>query len=209
MYKEYKKFNFLEIDQDIFKFWEDYDIFNKSVEQCLVENNFVFYEGLFLVNGKFGIYYVMACIVKDFFCCYYSMKGQCVECKGGWDIYGLFIELNVEKEFGIIKEDIGIKIMVEEYNVKCCEIVMCYKDMWDNIICKMGYWVDFDNFYIIFENDYIEMVWWLLQQLYNKGLFYKGFIIQFFLFVVGIGLSFYELNMFGIYQDIKDIFVIV
>jgi isoleucyl-tRNA synthetase len=133
------------------------------------------------------------------------MKGQRVERKGGWDTHGLPIELNVEKELGITKEDIGTKITVEEYNAKCRETVMRYKDMWDNITRKMGYWVDLDNPYITFENDYIETVWWLLQQLYNKGLLYKGFTIQPFSPAAGTGLSSHELNMPGTYQDIKDI----
>jgi isoleucyl-tRNA synthetase len=205
MYKEYKKLNLPEIDQDILKFWEDHDIFNKSVEQRPAENNFVFYEGPPSANGKPGIHHVMARTVKDLFCRYHSMKGQRVERKGGWDTHGLPIELNVEKELGITKEDIGTKITVEEYNAKCRETVMRYKDMWDNITRKMGYWVDLDNPYITFENDYIETVWWLLQQLYNKGLLYKGFTIQPFSPAAGTGLSSHELNMPGTYQDIKDI----
>ncbi|MCR9099259.1 MAG: isoleucine--tRNA ligase [bacterium] len=205
MYKEYKKLNLPEIDQDILKFWEDHDIFNKSVEQRPAENNFVFYEGPPSANGKPGIHHVMARTVKDLFCRFHSMKGQRVERKGGWDTHGLPIELNVEKELGITKEDIGTKITVEEYNAKCRETVMRYKDMWDNITRKMGYWVDLDNPYITFENDYIETVWWLLQQLYNKGLLYKGFTIQPFSPAAGTGLSSHELNMPGTYQDIKDI----
>ncbi|MEQ8702662.1 MAG: isoleucine--tRNA ligase [Phaeodactylibacter sp.] len=205
MYKEYKKLNLPEIDQDILKFWEDHDIFNKSVEQRPAENNFVFYEGPPSANGKPGIHHVMARTVKDLFCRFHSMKGQRVERKGGWDTHGLPIELNVEKELGITKEDIGTKITVEEYNAKCRETVMRYKDMWDNITRKMGYWVDLDDPYITFENDYIETVWWLLQQLYNKGLLYKGFTIQPFSPAAGTGLSSHELNMPGTYQDIKDI----
>lgn len=205
MYKEYKKLNLPEIDQDILKFWEEHDIFNKSVEQRPAENNFVFYEGPPSANGKPGIHHVMARTVKDLFCRFHSMKGQRVERKGGWDTHGLPIELNVEKELGITKEDIGTKITVEEYNAKCRETVMRYKDMWDNITRKMGYWVDLDNPYITFENDYIETVWWLLQQLYKKDLLYKGFTIQPFSPAAGTGLSSHELNMPGTYQDIKDI----
>ena len=205
MYKEYKKLNLPEIDQNILKFWEDHDVFNKSVEQRPAENNFVFYEGPPSANGKPGIHHVMARTVKDLFCRFHSMKGQRVERKGGWDTHGLPIELNVEKELGITKEDIGTKITVEEYNAKCRETVMRYKDMWDDITRKMGYWVDLDDPYITFENDYIETVWWLLQQLHQKGLLYKGFTIQPFSPAAGTGLSSHELNMPGTYQDIKDI----
>jgi len=205
MYKEYKRLNLPQIDADVLKFWEENDIFHKSVEQRPVENNFVFYEGPPSANGKPGIHHVMARTVKDLFCRYHSMKGQRVERKGGWDTHGLPIELNVEKELGITKEDIGTKITVEEYNAKCRETVMRYKDMWDNITRKMGYWVDLDDPYITFENDYIETVWWLLQQLYNKGMLYKGFTIQPFSPAAGTGLSSHELNMPGTYQEIKDI----
>jgi isoleucyl-tRNA synthetase len=205
MYKEYKGLNLPQIDQDILKFWEENNIFQKSVEQRPAENNFVFYEGPPSANGKPGIHHVMARTVKDLFCRYHSMKGQRVERKGGWDTHGLPIELNVEKELGITKEDIGTKITVEEYNAKCRETVMRYKDMWDNITRKMGYWVDLDDPYITFENDYIETVWWLLQQLYKKELLYKGFTIQPFSPAAGTGLSSHELNMPGTYQDIKDI----
>ena len=205
MYKEYKRLNLPEIDQAILKFWEDHDIFNKSVEQRPAENNFVFYEGPPSANGKPGIHHVMARTVKDLFCRFHSMKGQRVERKGGWDTHGLPIELNVEKELGITKEDIGTKITVDEYNAKCREMVMRYKDMWDSITRKMGYWVDLDDPYITFENNYIETVWWLLQQLYKKGLLYKGFTIQPYSPAAGTGLSSHELNMPGTYKDIKDI----
>ncbi|TXB61791.1 isoleucine--tRNA ligase [Phaeodactylibacter luteus] len=205
MYKEYKGLNLPQIDQDILKFWEEHNIFQQSVEQRPAENSFVFYEGPPSANGKPGIHHVMARTVKDLFCRFHSMKGQRVERKGGWDTHGLPIELNVEKELGITKEDIGSKISVDEYNAKCRETVMRYKDMWDNITRKMGYWVDLDNPYITFENNYIETVWWLLQQLYQKGLLYKGFTIQPFSPAAGTGLSSHELNMPGTYKDIKDI----
>lgn len=205
MYKEYKGLNLPQIDQDILKFWEEHNIFQQSVEQRPAENSFVFYEGPPSANGKPGIHHVMARTVKDLFCRFHSMKGQRVERKGGWDTHGLPIELNVEKELGITKEDIGSKISVDDYNAKCRETVMRYKDMWDNITRKMGYWVDLDNPYITFENNYIETVWWLLQQLYQKGLLYKGFTIQPFSPAAGTGLSSHELNMPGTYKDIKDI----
>jgi len=205
MYREYKGLNLPEIDQEILEFWEKNDVFRKSYEQRDPKNNFVFYEGPPSANGKPGIHHVMARTVKDLFCRYHTMKGQRVERKGGWDTHGLPIELSVEKELGITKEDIGKSISVEEYNQKCRETVMRYKDMWDDITRKMGYWVDLDHPYITYENEYIESVWWLLSQLYNKGLLYKGFTIQPFSPAAGTGLSSHELNMPGAYQEIKDI----
>jgi isoleucyl-tRNA synthetase len=205
MYREFKGLNLPEIDKEILKFWEEQQIFQKSYEQRDPENSFVFYEGPPSANGKPGIHHVMARTVKDLFCRYHTMKGQRVERKGGWDTHGLPIELSVEKELGITKEDIGKTITVEEYNQKCRETVMRYKDMWDDITRKMGYWVDLDHPYITYENEYIESVWWLLSQLYNKGLLYKGFTIQPYSPAAGTGLSSHELNMPGAYQEIKDI----
>lgn len=205
MYQEYKQLDLPQIDQDTLKFWEANGIFDKSIAQRPADRSFVFYEGPPSANGKPGIHHVMGRTVKDLFCRYHSMKGQRVERKGGWDTHGLPIELNVEKELGITKEDIGKSISVEGYNAKCRETVMRYKDMWDDITRKMGYWVDLDNPYITFDNNYIETVWWLLQQLYQKGLLYKGFTIQPFSPAAGTGLSSHELNMPGTYQDITDI----
>ena len=155
-------------------------------------------------NGKPGIHHVMARAIKDIFCRYQTMKGKRVERKGGWDTHGLPIELAVEKELGITKEDIGKKISVDEYNAKCKETVMRYKDLWDDLTIKMGYWVDLENPYVTYENEYIESVWWLLAQMYNKGLLYKGLTIQPFSPAAGTGLSSHELNMPGAYQDVKD-----
>ena len=205
MYREFKGLNLPEIDKEILEFWEQQGIFEKSYEQRDPENSFVFYEGPPSANGKPGIHHVMARTVKDLFCRYHTMKGQRVERKGGWDTHGLPIELSVEKELGITKEDIGKTISVDEYNQKCRETVMRYKDMWDDITRKMGYWVDLDNPYITYENEYIESVWWLLNQLYKKGLLYKGFTIQPFSPAAGTGLSSHELNMPGAYQTIKDV----
>ncbi len=205
MYKEFKQLNLPEIDKDILAFWEQHNIFDKSVEQRDVNNSFVFYEGPPSANGKPGIHHVMARTIKDLFCRYHAMNGQRVERKGGWDTHGLPIELSVEKELGITKEDIGKSISVDEYNQKCRETVMRYKDMWDDITRKMGYWVDLDNPYITYTNDYIESVWWLLGRLYEKGLLYKGFTIQPYSPAAGTGLSSHELNMPGAYQEIKDI----
>ena len=173
-----KQLNLPEIDKKIRTFWEANDIFKKSVEQRPADNSFVFYEGPPSANGKPGIHHVMGRTVKDIFCRFQTMNGKRVERKGGWDTHGLPIELSVEKELGITKEDIGTKITVDEYNAKCRETVMQYKDQWDDITRKMGYWVDLDNPYITFNNEYIESVWWLLAQLYNKKLLYKGYTIQ-------------------------------
>ncbi len=204
MYREYKGLNLPRIDQEILEFWETSQIFEKSVAQRPENNSFVFYEGPPSANGKPGIHHVMARAVKDLFCRYQSMKGKRVERKGGWDTHGLPIELNVEKELGITKEDIGKTITVEEYNERCRETVMRYKDMWDDITRKMGYWVDLHDPYITFENDYIESVWWLLRQLYDKGLLYKGYTIQPYSPAAGTGLSTHELNLPGAYRDITD-----
>ncbi|PHN07365.1 isoleucine--tRNA ligase [Flavilitoribacter nigricans] len=205
MYQEFKNFNLPEIDREILAFWEQENVFDRSVEQRDPKNSFVFYEGPPSANGKPGIHHVMARAIKDIFCRFHAMQGQRVERKGGWDTHGLPIELNVEKELGITKEDIGKTISVEEYNQKCRETVMRYKDMWDDITRKMGYWVDLDNPYITYENEYIETVWWLLRQLYDKDLLYKGFTIQPFSPAAGTGLSSHELNMPNAYQMIKDI----
>jgi len=197
-----------EIDQKIRTFWEENDIFQKSISQKPVDNSFVFYEGPPSANGKPGIHHVMGRAVKDLFCRFQTMKGKRVERKGGWDTHGLPIELSVEKELGITKEDIGTKISVDEYNAKCRETVMQYKDQWDDITRKMGYWVDLDNPYITFNNEYIESVWWLLGQLYEKNLLYKGYTIQPYSPAAGTGLSSHELNQPGCYKDVTDTTVV-
>lgn len=204
MYKTFKNLNLPEIDREILQFWEEQSIFRKSMDQRDPANSYVFYEGPPSANGKPGIHHVMARSVKDIFCRFHTMKGQRVDRKGGWDTHGLPIELSVEKELGITKEDIGVKITVNEYNQKCRETVMRYKDMWDDLTRKMGYWVDLDNPYITFENEYIESVWWLLKQLYDKDLLYKGYTIQPYSPGAGTGLSTHELNMPGAYKEIKD-----
>ncbi|MEM1120791.1 MAG: isoleucine--tRNA ligase [Bacteroidota bacterium] len=204
MYKIEKSLHLPSIDQEILAFWEEQDVFTKSVDQRSEDNSFVFYEGPPSANGKPGIHHVMARAIKDIFCRYQTMKGKRVERKGGWDTHGLPIELAVEKELGITKEDIGKKISVDEYNAKCKETVMRYKDMWDDLTIKMGYWVDLENPYVTYENEYIESVWWLLSQMYKKGLLYKGLTIQPYSPAAGTGLSSHELNMPGAYQDVKD-----
>ncbi|MGB4960243.1 MAG: class I tRNA ligase family protein, partial [Saprospiraceae bacterium] len=203
-----KQLNLPDIDQKIRAFWEEKDIFQKSIDQKSPENSFVFYEGPPSANGKPGIHHVMGRTVKDLFCRYQTMKGKRVERKGGWDTHGLPIELSVEKELGITKEDIGKTISVDDYNHKCRETVMQYKDQWDDITRKMGFWVDLDHPYITFNNEYIESVWWLLGQLYNKGLMYKGYTIQPYSPAAGTGLSSHELNQPGCYRDVTDTTVV-
>ncbi|MEK7254912.1 MAG: class I tRNA ligase family protein, partial [Bacteroidota bacterium] len=208
MYREFKQLNLPEIDREIRQFWEEHKIFEKSVEQRPVENSWVFYEGPPSANGQPGIHHVMARAIKDLFCRYQTLKGKRVERKGGWDTHGLPIELSVEKELGITKEDIGKTISVDEYNRKCRETVMRYKSEWDDLTRKMGYWVDLENPYITYENEYIESVWWLLKQLYIKGLLYKGYTIQPYSPGAGTGLSTHELNMPGAYKEVTDTTVV-
>lgn len=211
MYREFKHLNLPVIDAEIRQFWEDEKIFERSVEQRPAENAYVFYEGPPSANGKPGIHHVMARTVKDLFCRYNTLKGFRVARKGGWDTHGLPIELQVEKELGITKEDIGKKISVEEYNAACRSTVMRYKDLWEDKTRRMGYWADLDNPYITFENSYIETVWYMLQRLYKKqtadgqSFLYKGFTIQPFSPAAGTGLSSHELNMPGTYKEVTDI----
>lgn len=214
MYREFKHLNLPAIDAEIRQFWEDEKIFEQSVEQRPRENSFVFYEGPPSANGKPGIHHVMARTVKDLFCRYNTLKGFRVNRKGGWDTHGLPIELQVEKELGITKEDIGAKVTVEEYNAACRSTVMRYKDLWEDKTRRMGYWADLDHPYITFENEYIETVWYLLQRLYKKktpggqSFLYKGFTIQPFSPAAGTGLSSHELNMPGTYKEVTDISVV-
>jgi isoleucyl-tRNA synthetase len=205
MYQTLKFLSLPEIDKSILSFWEEADIFSKSIDERKEENNFVFYEGPPSANGKPGIHHVMSRTIKDIFCRFHTMQGQRVQRKGGWDTHGLPIELSVEKELGITKDDIGTTISMEEYNRKCRETVMRYKDLWDDITRKMGYWVDLDHPYITYHNNYIESVWYLLKRLYDKGLLYKGYTVQPFSPAAGTGLSSHELNMPGAYKEIKDV----
>lgn len=204
-YPQYSELNLPQIDQEILSFWEKEKIFQKSIDQRPAESAFVFYEGPPSANGMPGIHHVMARAVKDIFCRFQTMQGKRVERKGGWDTHGLPIELSVEKALGITKEDIGKKISVEEYNLKCREAVMQYKDRWDEITRLMGYWVDLEHPYITFENNYIESVWYLLKLLYDKGLMYKGYTIQPYSPAAGTGLSTHELNQPGCYREVRDV----
>lgn len=205
MYKEIKSLNLQDIDQEILNFWETNKVFEKSIESKKGAENFVFYEGPPSANGKPGIHHVMGRTVKDIFCRYQTLIGKKVFRKGGWDTHGLPIELSVEKELGITKEDIGTKISIDEYNHKCRETVMRFKSEWDDLTRKMGYWVDLNNPYITFENDYIESVWYLLKKIYEKNLLYKGFTIQPYSPAAGTGLSTHELNQPGCYREVKDV----
>lgn len=205
MFKEFKGLNLPQIDKEILEYWDNAQIFQKSIDQRDSNQPFVFYEGPPSANGMPGIHHVMARAIKDIFCRFQTMKGKRVERKGGWDTHGLPIELSVEKELGITKEDIGKSISVEEYNDKCRETVMRYKDKWDAITKQMGYWVDLENPYVTYTNEYIESVWWLISRLYQKGLLYKGYTIQPYSPAAGTGLSSHELNMPNAYQEITDI----
>jgi isoleucyl-tRNA synthetase len=210
MYPEFKHLNLPEIDAEVRCFWEEHNIFQKSVDQRPAVDSFVFYEGPPSANGKPGIHHVMARTVKDLFCRYHTLSGRRVERKGGWDTHGLPVELQVEKELGITKEDIGKTISVDAYNKACRDTVLRYKDLWDDLTRKMGYWVDLDAPYITFDNHYIETCWWLIQRLYQsrtpdgERLLYKGFTIQPFSPAAGTGLSSHELNMPGCYKEVTD-----
>jgi isoleucyl-tRNA synthetase len=207
-YKEDKNINLAQVGLEVLVFWKENKIFEASVTSREGEKTFTFYEGPPSANGTPGIHHVMARTVKDIFCRYKTLKGFQVKRKGGWDTHGLPVELQVEKELGITKEDIGKKITVEEYNRKCRETVMRYKSEWDDLTEKMGYWVDLDNPYITFENNYIESCWYLLKELYKKKLLYKGYTIQPYSPAAGTGLSSHELNQPGCYRDVKDTTVV-
>ncbi|MCB9313798.1 MAG: isoleucine--tRNA ligase [Lewinellaceae bacterium] len=210
-YREFKQLNLAEIDQEILAFWKERNTFQQSIDQRDPEHSFVFYEGPPSANGKPGIHHVMARTVKDLFCRYNTLKGYRVERKGGWDTHGLPVELQVEKELGITKEDIGKSITVDQYNAACRSTVLRYKDLWDDITRKMGYWVDLEHPYITFDNHYIESCWHLLRTLYDKrtpagdSFLYKGFTIQPFSPAAGTGLSSHELNLPGCYKEVTDI----
>lgn len=204
MYKEYKQLNLSQIGKDVLENWKSEKIFEKSIQNRNSSKSYTFYEGPPSANGMPGIHHVMARTIKDIFCRYKTLKGYQVKRKGGWDTHGLPIELAVEKSLGITKEDIGKKITVEEYNEACRREVMKYTDVWNDLTEKMGYWVDLDNPYITYKNEYIESLWWILSKLYNKGFLYKGYTIQPYSPAAGTGLSSHELNQPGTYRDVKD-----
>lgn len=193
------------IEREILQFWEENRTFEQSVELRKGAPTFVFYEGPPSVNGMPGIHHVMSRTLKDLFCRYHCLKGKQVHRKGGWDTHGLPIELSVEKALGITKDDIGTKISVEDYNNKCREEALRYIDVWNDLTLKMGYWVDLDNPYITFHNDYIQSLWFLLKTLYNKGFLYKGYSVQPYSPAAGTGLSTHELNQPGCYREVSDL----
>jgi len=203
-YREFSQLNLPSIEKEILEKWKAEEAFEKSVALREGATPFVFYEGPPSANGMPGIHHVISRTLKDLVCRYKTMKGFQVKRKGGWDTHGLPVELGVEKELGITKEDIGKKISVEEYNQKCREAVLRYKDQWDDLTVKMGYWVDLNDPYITFHNEYIETLWWLLKQLYEKGLLYESVSIQPYSPAAGTGLSSHELNMPGCYKNVKD-----
>jgi isoleucyl-tRNA synthetase len=207
-YPEYRQLDLPSVAQDILAQWEKEDTFRKSVDTREGCPPFVFYEGPPSANGMPGIHHVMARTIKDIFCRHRTLKGFQVKRKAGWDTHGLPIELGVEKELGITKEDIGKTITIAEYNEACRKAVMKYTDVWNDLTRKMGYWVDMENPYITYENTYIESVWWLLSDLYKKGLLYKGYTIQPYSPKAGTGLSSHELNQPGTYRDVKDTTVV-
>ncbi|MCS3532369.1 isoleucine--tRNA ligase [Chryseobacterium sp. JUb7] len=207
-FKEYKNLNLIDVAENVAEFWKQNKTFNKSVEIREGQPEFVFYEGPPSANGMPGIHHVMARALKDIFCRYQTQNGKQVFRKAGWDTHGLPVELGVEKELGITKEDIGKKISIEDYNKACREAVMRYTDVWNNLTEKIGYWVDLEDPYITYKSKYMETVWWLLKQLYDKGLLYKGYTIQPYSPKAGTGLSSHEVNQPGAYRDVSDTTVV-
>ena len=203
-FNEYKGLDLAAIADEVLKKWDQDDTFHQSITTREGHPTFVFYEGPPSANGMPGIHHVMARTIKDVICRYKTQQGYLVHRKAGWDTHGLPVELGVEKKLGITKEDIGKTISIEEYNRTCREAVMEFTDMWENLTKKMGYWVNMDDPYITYDNKYIETLWWLLRQLYDKGLLYKGYTIQPYSPAAGTGLSTHELNQPGCYRDVKD-----
>jgi len=204
MYKEYKQLDLSKTGKEILDYWKKNQVFEKSISNRPASKPYIFYEGPPSANGMPGIHHVMARSIKDIFCRYKTLKGYRVERKGGWDTHGLPIELAVEKKLGITKDDIGKSITVEDYNAACRTEVMKYTDVWNDLTEKMGYWVDLDNPYITYENEYIETLWWILKQFHAKGLLYKGYTVQPYSPAAGTGLSSHELNQPGTYKMLKD-----
>ena len=203
-FKTYGKFNPAEIGEEVLAWWQKENLFQKSIEEKEGCPDFVFFEGPPSANGHPGIHHVMARTIKDIICRYKTMKGYRVLRKAGWDTHGLPVELGVEKEMGITKEDIGRTVSIEDYNARCRKNVMMYTEEWEDLSRRMGYWVDMKHPYITYDNAYIETLWWLLGQLYKKGLLYKGYTIQPYSPAAGTGLSSHELNQPGCYRDVKD-----
>ena len=203
-FNEYKYLNLPKISDEILSHWEKNRIFKKSIEQSKGKTPYIFFEGPPSANGLPGIHHVLARSIKDIFLRFKTMKGFHVERKAGWDTHGLPVELGVENSLGITKEDIGRKISVEDYNKECKKAVMKYTDIWNDLTMKMGYWLDVDDPYITYSPKYMESVWWLLKQIYNKNLMYKGYTIQPYSPKAGTAISSHELNQPGTYQDVTD-----
>ncbi len=204
MYKEYKQLNLPQIGKEVLEFWKQHNIFEKSISSRPADNPYTFYEGPPSANGMPGIHHAMARSIKDIFCRYKTLKGYQVKRKGGWDTHGLPIELGVEKTLGITKDDIGKKISIEDYNEACRKEVMKFTDVWNDLTEKMGYWVDLNDPYITYKNEYIESLWWILKEFYKAGYLYKGYTVQPYSPKSGTGLSSHELNQPGTYKMVKD-----
>ena len=204
MFPTYSHLDLPATAEEIAAFWEAHLTFEASVSTREGRPPFVFYEGPPSANGLPGIHHVLARALKDIFCRYKTQQGFQVKRKAGWDTHGLPVELGVEKELGITKEDIGKTISISEYNNACREAVMRYTDVWNDLTKKMGYWVDMEDPYITYTSKYMESVWWLLSTLYKKGLIYKGYTIQPYSPMAGTGLSSHELNQPGCYRDVSD-----
>jgi len=203
-FPEHSRLNLTEVNHEVLKLWEEEDLFHRSISEREGCPSFVFFEGPPSANGHPGIHHVLARSIKDTFCRFKTMKGFQVHRKAGWDTHGLPVELGVEKELGITKEDIGKTISIDDYNRKCRQNVMMFTQEWEDLSSRMGYWVDMEHPYITYDNKYIESLWWLLKQLYQKGLLYKGYTIQPYSPAAGTGLSSHELNQPGCYRDVKD-----
>jgi len=203
-FPEYKGLDLPKVNNEVLKMWDNHDTFRKSLRSRDGKGEFVFYEGPPSANGMPGIHHVMSRAIKDTICRFRTLQGYEVKRKAGWDTHGLPVELGVEKTLGITKEDIGTKISIEDYNKACRKDVMKFTDVWENLTRHMGFWIDMDNPYITYDNRYIETVWWLLKQLYNKGLLYESHTIQPYSPAAGTGLSSHELNMPGCYKDVRD-----
>ena len=204
IFPEYKKLDLSNIALDILSYWDENDIFKKSISNAEGKTPYIFYEGPPSANGLPGIHHVLARTIKDIFLRYKTMKGYQVKRKAGWDTHGLPVELGVENSLGISKEDIGNKISIEDYNNSCKEAVMKYTDIWNDLTKKMGYWVDMEDPYITYNSKYMETVWWLIKQIYNKDLMYKGYTVQPYSPKAGTAISSHELNQPGTYQDMTD-----
>ena len=207
-FKEYEKLNLAATHKEVLNSWKLTNLFTKSIKNRKGNTEFTFYEGPPSANGIPGIHHVIARTIKDIFCRYKTLKGFHVNRRAGWDTHGLPVELGIEKELGITKEDVGSKISIADYNKACRKNVMKYQQEWERITEEMGYWVDMNNPYVTYDNKYIESVWWLISQMYQKGLLYKGHTIQPFSPKAGTGLSTHELNQPGCYRNVKDTSVV-